>query len=82
MIRMPLASASLLTIAIALAGCGEDKAPANQAAAPAAQATGSSAPAAAGAFDEAAAQAVVKHCLLYTSPSPRDRQKSRMPSSA
>ena len=26
MIRMPLASASLLTIAIALAGCGEDKA--------------------------------------------------------
>src|SRR5665213_989663 len=21
-----------------------------------------------------------KHCLLYTSPSPRDRQKSRMPS--
>ena len=25
---------------------------------------------------------VKKHCLLYTSPSPRDRQKSRMPSSA
>ena len=25
---------------------------------------------------------IVKHCLLYTSPSPRDRQKSRMPSSA
>ena len=24
----------------------------------------------------------VKPCLLYTSPSPRDRQKSRMPSSA
>ena len=24
----------------------------------------------------------VHHCLLYTSPSPRDRQKSRMPSSA
>ena len=24
----------------------------------------------------------VKTCLLYTSPSPRDRQKSRMPSSA
>ena len=24
----------------------------------------------------------VGHCLLYTSPSPRDRQKSRMPSSA
>ena len=29
-------------------------------------------------------QYLVKHpaCLLYTSPSPRDRQKSRMPSSA
>ena len=25
---------------------------------------------------------VSKSCLLYTSPSPRDRQKSRMPSSA
>ena len=25
---------------------------------------------------------VSKYCLLYTSPSPRDRQKSRMPSSA
>ena len=27
-------------------------------------------------------KALIKHCLLYTSPSPRDRQKSRMPSSA
>ena len=26
--------------------------------------------------------AVCRDCLLYTSPSPRDRQKSRMPSSA
>ena len=26
--------------------------------------------------------ALYKNCLLYTSPSPRDRQKSRMPSSA
>ena len=25
---------------------------------------------------------IAKGCLLYTSPSPRDRQKSRMPSSA
>ena len=25
---------------------------------------------------------VINPCLLYTSPSPRDRQKSRMPSSA
>ena len=25
---------------------------------------------------------LVENCLLYTSPSPRDRQKSRMPSSA
>ena len=38
MIRMPLASASLLAIAISLAGCGDDKdkAAAPQAAAPAA----------------------------------------------
>ena len=27
-------------------------------------------------------QLVYKHCLLYTSPSPRDRTRSRMPSSA
>ena len=27
-------------------------------------------------------RACIKDCLLYTSPSPRDRQKSRMPSSA
>ncbi len=56
MIRMPLASASLLAIAISLAGCGEDKAPASQAAAPA------SAPAAAPSqIDEAAGKAVVTH---------------------
>ncbi|MDZ5603425.1 imelysin family protein [Pseudomonas sp. RP23018S] len=65
MIRMPLASASLLAIAIALAGCGEskdDKAAAPQAQAPAAAAAPASTPAAApGAVDEAAAQAVVKH---------------------
>ena len=29
-----------------------------------------------------AMRARIKVCLLYTSPSPRDRQKSRMPSSA
>ena len=28
------------------------------------------------------ASAIASACLLYTSPSPRDRQKSRMPSSA
>ena len=28
------------------------------------------------------AQELINNCLLYTSPSPRDRQKSRMPSSA
>ena len=32
-------------------------------------------------FDEVII-AVGVNCLLYTSPSPRDRQKSRMPSSA
>ncbi|WP_323114073.1 imelysin family protein [Pseudomonas guariconensis] len=60
MIRMPLASASLLAIAIALAGCGEskdDKAAAPQAQAPAAAST----TAAPGAVDEAAGKAVVTH---------------------
>ncbi|MDP3815362.1 imelysin family protein [Pseudomonas sp.] len=57
MLRMPLASASLLALAISLAGCGEDKAPANQAAAPAA-----STPAAATSqIDPAAGKAVVSH---------------------
>ena len=32
--------------------------------------------------DEENADALIDICLLYTSPSPRDRQKSRMPSSA
>ena len=32
--------------------------------------------------DVSEAVAQVKHCLLYTSPSPRDRTRSRMPSSA
>ena len=31
---------------------------------------------------QAKALALPNRCLLYTSPSPRDRQKSRMPSSA
>lgn len=57
MIRMPLASASLLAIAISLAGCGEDKAPVSQTPAPVA-----SAPvAAANHIDGAAASAVVAH---------------------
>lgn len=63
MIRMPLASASLLAIAISLAGCGEDKAPASQAAAPAPAASSeAAAPAAASSqIDEAAGKAVVAH---------------------
>ena len=32
--------------------------------------------------EELDAGEVVRHCLLYTSPSPRDRTRSRMPSSA
>ena len=32
--------------------------------------------------EEVAEQIEAYTCLLYTSPSPRDRQKSRMPSSA
>src|SRR5665213_3327612 len=35
-----------------------------------------------GAFGAAHGSARCGDCLLYTSPSPRDRQKSRMPSSA
>ncbi|MBA1428477.1 imelysin family protein [Pseudomonas orientalis] len=62
MIRMPLATASLLAIAISLAGCGEGK---DKAAAPQAPAAASTtAPAAAtpaGQVDEAAAKAVVTH---------------------
>ena len=34
------------------------------------------------AFDKTAKMLGLGYCLLYTSPSPRDRQKSRMPSSA
>ena len=33
-------------------------------------------------FEGVNADVVVKICLLYTSPSPRDRTRSRMPSSA
>lgn len=62
MTRMPLASASLLAIAISLAGCGDDQAPAQQAAAPATPAAASApAEAASGKVDEAAAKAVVSH---------------------
>ena len=35
-----------------------------------------------GSFGRAAVPSGASTCLLYTSPSPRDRQKSRMPSSA
>ena len=31
---------------------------------------------------DASQKGLLRDCLLYTSPSPRDRQKSRMPSSA
>ncbi|MGH8353603.1 MAG: imelysin family protein [Pseudomonas sp.] len=59
MLRMPLATASLLAIAISLAGCGEDQ---DQAATPqaAAPAASSAAPAAAK-VDETAGKAVVGH---------------------
>ena len=62
MLRTPVwATASLLAVAISLAGCGEDKAPAEQAAAP--QATTQSEPAASApaTVNSEAAQAVVKH---------------------
>ncbi|NBA95636.1 imelysin family protein [Pseudomonas sp. R5(2019)] len=61
MIRMPLATASLLAIAISLAGCGDSKD--NKAAAPQAPtpAASTATTAATGAIDEAAAKAVVAH---------------------
>ncbi|ARU89648.1 imelysin family protein [Pseudomonas sp. M30-35] len=65
MIRMPLASASLLAIAISLAGCGEDKAPTTQAAnTEAEQATPTTAAEKidnTNTYDETAAKAVVSH---------------------
>ncbi|MQB17073.1 peptidase [Pseudomonas lactis] len=61
MIRMPLATASLLAIAISLAGCGEGKDKAAAPQAPAAASTSAPAAAPAGQVDEAAAKAVVAH---------------------
>ena len=50
--------------------------------APAAAPRRAAAPAAAPAAKPAAAAGAGSVCLLYTSPSPRDRTRSRMPSSA
>ena len=61
MIRMPLATASLLAIAISLAGCGEGKDKAAAPQAPAAASATAPAAAPAGQVDEAAAKAVVAH---------------------
>ena len=52
MLRKPWAAASLLAVAITLAGCGEEKTPAN---------TAATTPAASSAVDASAGQAVVKH---------------------
>ena len=60
MTRMPWATASLLAIAISLAGCGDDKKEAAAPAATPAASTQSAAPAAAK-VDEAAVKAVVKN---------------------
>ena len=60
--RTPLwATASLLAVAISLAGCGEDKAPATQAAAPQSAAQSEPATSAPNTLNSEAAQAVVKH---------------------
>ena len=63
MLRTPgWATASLLAVAISLAGCGEDKAPAEQAAAPqAAQSEPATSAPATETLNDEAAQAVVKH---------------------
>lgn len=52
MLRKPWAAASLLAVAITLAGCGEEKTPAN---------TAATTPAAGSVVDASAGQAVVKH---------------------
>ncbi|MGV8919640.1 MAG: imelysin family protein [Pseudomonas sp.] len=59
MIRMPLASASLLAIAVSLAGCGDDKDKAAAAVQTPATATVATAPVAPGQLDDTAAKAVV-----------------------
>ncbi|WP_017906233.1 imelysin family protein [Pseudomonas asplenii] len=63
MIRMPLATASLLALAIALAGCGDKDKEKTAAAAPTPAASAPATPAsdAAGKVDEAAGKAVVTH---------------------
>ncbi|WP_312924579.1 imelysin family protein [Stutzerimonas nitrititolerans] len=62
MLRTPLwATASLLAAAISLAGCGEDKAPAEQAAAPQTATQSEPAASAPDTLNSEAAQAVVKH---------------------
>ena len=69
--RTPLLSALLLGL-LALGGCSL---PQQQAGAPTEQRLGTQ-------WGEGVASPVTSVCLLYTSPSPRDRQKYRMPSSA
>ena len=64
-------SKNLVALAIALSGLLAAPAFAQTAAAPVANTAAPVAPA-----------GLYQACLLYTSPSPRDRQKSRMPSSA
>ena len=64
------------TVVVALAACGSD------------EKNGTTAPKTidkvnyATGFGMFGREAYIYTCLLYTSPSPRDRQKSRMPSSA
>jgi len=58
MTRMPLATASLLALAISLAGCGDDK---KEATAPQATAPAAASATAAGKVDDTAAEAVVSH---------------------
>ena len=61
MIRMPLATASLLAIAISLAGCGEGKDDKAAAQAPTPATSTATAAGDAAKLDEAAAKAVVAH---------------------
>ena len=89
-VRSVLALGAAGAIAAALAGCTPDEPRSDTPGTTPSVVTGNQAPP--GSVDDAdgipnsskeSATAELKDtCLLYTSPSPRDRQKSRMPSSA
>ena len=63
-------------------GCGEDEDDASNSNGKCTSSCGGSGSVCTGSDDDVRSSAVTRSCLLYTSPSPRDRTRSRMPSSA